>query len=55
MQKCYNWKVGSVGDFELRESYDRLCDNGILNDEYQIVEKKGLTCALDFPIVFKTK
>ena len=54
MRKCYNCKVGSVGDLELREAYDRLCDNGILKDEYKIVEKKGLTHALDIPIGFKT-
>ena len=51
--KCYNCKVGSVGDMELRDAYDKLCDNGILKEEYKIVEKKGLTCALDFPSVFK--
>ena len=53
LRKCYNYKVGSIGDLELREACDRLCDNGILRDEYQIVEKKGLTYALDFPTAFK--
>ena len=51
--KCYNYKVGSIGDLELKEAYDRLCENGKLKDEYQIVERKGLTLALDTPIVFK--
>ena len=55
VRKCYNCKVGSIGDLELREAYDRLCDNGVLRDEYQIVEKKGLTHALDFPTGFKTE
>ena len=53
MRKCYNCKVGSVGDLELREAYEKLCDNGILKEEYQIVEKKGLMHALDFPMRFK--
>ena len=51
--KCYNFKVGSIGDLELKEAYGRLCKNGNLKDEYQIVEHKGLTYALDTPIVFK--
>ena len=55
VQKCYNYKVGSVGDLELREAYEKLCDNGILKEEYKIIEKKGLMCALDFPTTFKTK
>ena len=53
MRKCYNCKVGIFGDIELKEAYDRLCDNGILKEEYKIVEKEGLTRALDFPIGFK--
>ena len=53
--KCYNCKVGSVGDMELRDAYENLCDNGILKEEYKIVEKKCLTCALDFPTTFKTE
>ena len=55
VQKCYNYKVGSIGDLELKEAYDRLCDNGLLKYKYQIVERKGLTHALDFPMVFKTE
>ena len=51
--KCYNCKVGSVGDMELRDAYEKLCDNGVLKEAYKIVEKKGLTCALDFPTTFK--
>ena len=55
VRKCYNYKVGSIGDLELKEAYCRLCENGKLKDEYQIVEHKGLTCALDTPTVFKTE
>ena len=54
-RKCYNCKVGGIGDMEMRQAYDRLCDNGIRKDEYQIVERKGLTCAIDFPTVFRTE
>ena len=53
VRKCYNYKVGGVEDMELREAYDKLCDNGVLRVEFNIVEKKGLTCALDFPTTFK--
>ena len=45
--------MGSVGDMELRDAYDRLCENGVLKEEFSIVEKKGLTHALDFPTTFK--
>ena len=38
---------------EIFNSFDELCDKGILKDEFSIVEKKGLTKALVFPIVFK--
>ena len=40
--RCYNFKVGSVGDMELRDAYDKLCDNGVMKEEFSIVEKKGL-------------
>ena len=53
VRKFYNYKIGSIGDMEIRQAYDRLCENGVLREEYKIVEKKGLTRALDFPNVFK--
>ena len=53
--KCYSCKVGTVGDAEIREAYNNLCENGILKDEYAIVERKGLTRSLEFPTVFKTE
>ena len=40
---------------EIRETYKKLCDNGVLNKEFNIVENKGLSCALYFPTVFKTE
>ena len=55
VRKCYNCKVGSIGDLELKEAYGRLCENGKLKDEYQIIEHEGLTHALDTPTIFKTK
>ena len=39
---------------EIFNTFNKLCDKGILKDEFSIVEKKGLTKALVFPIVFKT-
>ena len=38
---------------ELREAYNKLCDNGVLREEFNIIEKKGLTRVLDFPTAFK--
>ena len=32
IRKCYNCKVGGVGDMETRQSYDRLCENGVLKE-----------------------
>ena len=40
---------------ELREAYDKLCDNGVMREEFNIVEEKGLIRALDFPMTFKTE
>lgn len=53
VRKCYNCKIGAIGDLENFQAYDKLCDNIILKEEFQIVDKKGLTSALVFPIVFK--
>ena len=54
VRKCYNCKVGGIGDIEIRQAYDRLCDNRVLKEEFNIVERRGLTCALNFPMAFKT-
>ena len=40
---------------EIREAYDRLCENEVLREGYKIVETKGLTHALEFPTIFKTE
>lgn len=34
-------------------AYEKLCDEGILKDKFKIIERKGLTCALDFLRNFK--
>lgn len=52
---CYSCKVGSIGDMEIKDLYGKLCENGVLKEEYKIVERKGLTYALEFPNIFKTK
>lgn len=46
-------KIGEVGDYEIRAVYQKLCDEGILKDEFKIIKRKGLTDALDFPRNFK--
>ena len=38
---------------EIRGAYNKLCENNVLKEEYNIVKKKNLTQALDFPNVFK--
>ena len=53
VRRYYKCKIGAIGDMEIRDAYDRLCENGVLKDEYKIVETKGLTRALEFPIIFK--
>ena len=53
VRKYYNCKVGGIEDMEIREVYNKLCDNRVLKEEYNIVEKKGLAHALEFPTVFK--
>lgn len=53
IRKCYNYKIGSIRDMEIRKAYDKLCENGVLREEFKIVEEKGLTRALYFLNVFK--
>ena len=55
VRKCYNCKIGVVGDLEIFNTFDKLCENGKLKDEFAIVEKKCLTNALVFPSAFKTE
>ena len=43
VRKCYNCKIGGIGDMEIRDAYKKLCENGVLKKEYKIIEKKGLT------------
>ena len=38
--KCYNCKVGGIGDMEIYQAYEKLCENGVLKDEYKIIERK---------------
>lgn len=38
---------------EIRDAYEKLYFAKVLKDEFQIVERKGLTQALVFPIVFE--
>ena len=55
VRKCYNYKIGAVGDLEIFNAFDKLCENGKLKDEFSIVERKGLTKALVFPSIFKNE
>ena len=55
IRKFYSCKISNIQDMEIRKDYDKLCDNGVLKEEFKIIEKKGLTRALDFLNVFKTK
>ena len=38
---------------EIMEAYNKLCDNRVLKEDFNIVERKGLTRTLDFPTIFK--
>ena len=55
VQSCYMYKIGDIKNFELRNAYDKLCDNGALKEKNILVAKKGLTHALAFPKVFKVE
>ena len=43
VQKCYNYKIGAIGDLEIVNAFEKLCVDGKLKDEFIIVEKKTLT------------
>ena len=49
VRDCYTYKIGEVGNFELKEAYGKLYENGIPKDEIKIAKIKGLTHALGFP------
>lgn len=51
----YMCTIGEIGDYEIREAYDKLCNGGIMKDELKFVERKGLTCALEFSKNFKVE
>ena len=53
VKRCYSYKIGAIGDMEIRDGYDRLCVNGFLKDVCKIFEMKDLTHALKFPTIFK--
>lgn len=48
-------KIRNIGDFEIRESYTKLCANEVLKDEFKIVKAKDLTHALEFLNVFRAE
>lgn len=50
---CYMCSFGEVRNYEIREAYDKLCNGGILKDEFKFFERKGLTHALEFCRNFK--
>ena len=51
VRRCYNYKIGAIGDLKIANAYENLCVDGKLEDEFVIVEKKTLTKALDFPTI----
>src|SRR5271155_2899602 len=55
VRKCYTCKIGSIGDLEISQAYEKLCVDGVLKEEYKIAESKGLTRALGHPTSFKTE
>ena len=34
IRRCYNCKIGAIEDMEMREAYEKLCENGVLKEEY---------------------
>ena len=47
--------MGSIGDMQIRDVYGKFYENDVLKEEFKVLERKGLACALDFPNMFKTK
>ena len=37
VRKCYNCKIGAIGDLEIANAYEKLCVDGKLKDEFVIV------------------
>ena len=33
VKKCYNYKIGSIGDMDIRQAYERLYENDVLKEE----------------------
>ena len=53
VRRCYSYRIGAIGDLEIYNAFDKLCDNKVLKDKFSIIERKGLTKTLEFPIIFK--
>ena len=34
VRKCYKYKIGAIGDLEIFQAYENLCENKILKDEF---------------------
>ena len=34
IRRCCNWNIGAIVDMEMREAYEKLCENGVLKEEY---------------------
>ena len=34
VRRCYNCKIGAIGDIEIWQAYDKLCENGLLKEEF---------------------
>lgn len=51
----YHYKIGEVGDYELQETYKKLCVDETLKDEHKHLETKGITHVLHFLKVFKVE
>ena len=37
VRRCYNCKVGAIGDLEIFNAYDKMCEDKILKDEFSII------------------
>ena len=51
----YMCKIGKVVNYEIREAYAKLCENGVLRDEFKITKMKKLTHSLSFMQNFKNE
>ena len=48
VRSCYMCIIGEVRDYKIREACKKSCNEETFNNEFQTIERKGLTRVLEF-------